>query len=258
MTRTVRIALGSRVAWAWEEAGAYRLLTDAPWHGGVPGDERVDAADPDLRLLAPVAPSKIIGIGSNYRDHAAEMGRPVPSRPKVFLKAPSAIVGPGAFIELPPGTEQVDHEAELGVVIGRRASRVSVDDALGCVHGYTAVNDVTARDFQREDGVFARAKGFDTFCPVGPAVVSGLDPAALAVRALVDGVVRQNGSTRDMVFSVAELISFVSHVMTLEPGDLIATGTPAGVGRLAAGVRVTVEVEGVGVLTNPVRDRDDR
>jgi 2-keto-4-pentenoate hydratase/2-oxohepta-3-ene-1,7-dioic acid hydratase in catechol pathway len=258
MTRTVRIALGSRVAWAWEEGGAYRLLTDAPWHGGVPVDERVDAADPDLRLLAPVAPSKIIGIGSNYRDHAAEMGRPVPSRPKIFLNAPSAIVDPGAFIELPPGTEQVDHEAELGVVIGRRASRVSVEDALACVHGYTAVNDVTARDFQREDGVFARAKGFDTFCPVGPAVVSGLDPAALAVRALVDGVVRQDGSTRDMVFSVAELVSFVSHVMTLEPGDLIATGTPAGVGRLTAGVRVTVDVEGVGTLTNPVRDRDDR
>jgi 2-keto-4-pentenoate hydratase/2-oxohepta-3-ene-1,7-dioic acid hydratase in catechol pathway len=258
MSRTVRIALGTRTAWALEDAGVYVLLGDAPWSGGVPDGERVDAADPDVRLLAPVAPSKVVGIGSNYRDHAAEMGRPVPTQPKIFLKAPSAIVGPGAFIELPPGTTQVDHEAELGVVIGRRATRVKADEALAHVYGYTVVNDVTARDFQRADGVFARAKGFDTFCPVGPAVVRGLDPGSLAVRAEVDGVRRQDGNTRDMVFSVAALVHYVSHVMTLEPGDLIATGTPAGVGPLAAGMRVTVSVEGIGALSNPVRDRDDR
>ena len=203
-------------------------------------------------------PTKIIGIGSNYRRHIEEMGRPVPVVPKVFLKPPSAIIDTGDAIEIPPGTVRVDHEAELGVVIGRRMSRVTAGDALSFVQGYTAVNDVTARDFQRADGVFSRAKGFDTFCPVGPRVVADLDPFNLRIRCFVDGQLRQDGRTSDMIFDVPTILSFVSNIMTLEPGDLVATGTPMGVGPLEPGQTVVVEVEGVGCLENPVIARSDR
>ncbi len=252
-TRYVRAFSQGAPFWAVDEGGIYRVLNAAPWLGGIStGQVRLG------RLLAPVEPSKIIGIGSNYRDHAAEMGKPVPAEPKMFLKAPSSLIGPEERIEIPPRTARVDHEAELGVVIGRRCRRVSMADALDYVFGYTVVNDVTARDFQKADGVFARAKGFDSFCPVGPAVVTGVDPRRLAVRCTVNGAVRQDGTTADMVFDVAALIAYVSSVMTLEPGDLIATGTPAGVGPLVAGDRVVVEVEGLGALANPVVDRDDR
>jgi 2-keto-4-pentenoate hydratase/2-oxohepta-3-ene-1,7-dioic acid hydratase in catechol pathway len=213
---------------------------------------------PDGRLLAPVEPSKIVAVGSNYRDHAAEMGKEVPGRPKLFLKPPSAVIGPGVPIEIPPGTHRVDHEAELGVVIGLRCKRVAADQALDFVFGYTIVNDVTARDFQRDDVLYARAKGFDTFCPVGPHVVTGLSPARLAVGCDVNRKVRQQGNTCDMVFGVPQLIAYISNVMTLEPGDLIMTGTPSGVGPLQAGDRVTVSVEGIGAMTNPVVDRSDR
>jgi 2-keto-4-pentenoate hydratase/2-oxohepta-3-ene-1,7-dioic acid hydratase in catechol pathway len=253
ITRYVRAFSQGAPFWAVDEGGVLRALTAAPWRGGVPtGQVRLG------RLLAPVEPGKIIGIGSNYRDHAAEMGKPVPAEPKIFLKAPSALIGPEERIEIPPRTTRVDHEAELGVVIGRRCRRVTADNAMDYVFGYTNVNDVTARDFQKADGVFARAKGFDTFCPVGPAVVTGIDPKALRVRCTVNGQVRQDGTTADMVFDVAALVAYVSSVMTLEPGDLIATGTPAGVGALVAGDRVVVEVEGLGALSNPVVDRDDR
>jgi 2-keto-4-pentenoate hydratase/2-oxohepta-3-ene-1,7-dioic acid hydratase in catechol pathway len=203
-------------------------------------------------------PSKIIGIGSNYRRHIEEMGRPIPEHPKIFLMPPSALIGPGEAIEIPPGTERVDHEAELGVVIGVPMCRVSVADALDYVAGYTAVNDVTARDFQRADGVFSRAKGFDTFCPVGPRVVTDIDPFNTRIRCLVDGVLRQDGNTSDMIFDVPTLLSFVSHVMTLNPGDLVSTGTPMGVGPLMVGQTVVVEVEGIGRLENPVTARSDR
>lgn len=203
-------------------------------------------------------PSKIVGIGSNYRRHIEEMGRLVPTVPKVFLKPPSAIIGDGDAIQIPPGTDRVDHEAELGVVIGRRMTRVSAADALGFVGGYTAVNDVTARDFQRLDGVFSRAKGFDTFCPVGPRVVTSLDPSDLRIRCFVDGKLRQDGRTSDMIFDVPTILSFVSHIMTLEPGDLVATGTPMGVGPIVPGQTVVVDVEGVGELRNPVVARSDR
>ena len=254
MTRIVRAWAHGAPYWAVEEEGVgHRVLTAAPWQGGVPTGELRRG-----RLLAPVAPSKIIGIGSNYRDHAAEMGKPLPSVPKIFLKAPSSLLAAGDSIRIPPGTQRVDHEAELGVVIGRRATRVRVEDALDYVYGVTVVNDVTARDYQKEDGVFARAKGFDTFCPVGPCVVTGLDLGNLHVGCTVNGVVRQAGTTRDMVFDVATLIAFVSSVMTLEPGDLIATGTPAGVGPLVAGDVVVVKIAGIGELSNPVEDRDDR
>ncbi|HEY0077987.1 MAG TPA: fumarylacetoacetate hydrolase family protein [Pyrinomonadaceae bacterium] len=210
----------------------------------------------EVRLLAPVLPSKIVCVGRNYRDHAAELGNPMPSEPLLFLKPPSALVGDGDAIELPPYSERVEHEGELGVVIGRRASRLSeTDDALAYVFGYTCVNDVTARDLQRKDVQFTRAKSFDTFCPAGPFVVSGLDPADLLVETRVGGQTRQSGRTSAMAFPVPFLIRYISHVMTLEPGDLISTGTPAGVGPIVEGDTVEVEVEGVGVLRNTVTRR---
>ncbi len=215
-----------------------------------------------VRLLPPLLPSKVVGIGSNYKAHAAEMGRALPSVPKIFLKPSTAVIGHGDTIEIPPVTTRVDHEAELALVIGRTLSRVPVEHALDGVLGVTCLCDVTARDFQRADGTFARGKGFDSFCPIGPWITRRLDPRALDVRCHVlrDGAWRctQDGNSSDMVFSPAELVSFVSSVMTLLPGDVIATGTPAGVGPLLAGDRVRVQVEGVGVLENAVADRADR
>lgn len=234
--------------------GRGKVQGDAVWP--VVGGPPLELAG--LTLLAPVEPSKIIGIGTNYREHAAEMGRALPTVPKIFLKPSTAVIATGEAIRIPPGTQRVDHEAELGVVIGRVCSRVRPEDALAYVAGYTAVNDVTARDFQKADGVFARAKGFDTFCPVGPALVTGLDPRDLGVRARVNGQLRQDGRTSDLLFDVPTLIAFVSSIMTLLPGDLISTGTPSGVGPLVHGDRVEVEVEGIGVLYNTVVDRDDR
>jgi 2-keto-4-pentenoate hydratase/2-oxohepta-3-ene-1,7-dioic acid hydratase in catechol pathway len=213
--------------------------------------------------MLPIArPGKIVCVGMNYRDHAAESGLEVPSQPVLFAKWPNALVGPGEAIVLPPGYEQVDYEAELGVVIGAPARGLDVDDALGAVAGYVCVNDVSARDLQFADGQWTRAKSLDTFCPVGPRLVSASeigDPQRLGIRCLVNGEPLQDSSTEHMVFSVAELVSFISEAITLEPGDLIATGTPAGVGftreppvYLRPGDEVTVEIDGIGALTNPV------
>jgi 2-keto-4-pentenoate hydratase/2-oxohepta-3-ene-1,7-dioic acid hydratase in catechol pathway len=176
----------------------------------------------------------------------------------MFVMPSTAVIAPGVAIEKPPGSERVDHEAELAVVIGTRTARVSEAEALSHVFGYTACNDVTARDFQRADKVFGRAKGFDTFCPLGPWITVGLDPSDLRVQGWVDGELRQDGRTSDLIFGVATLVSFVSHVMTLLPGDVISTGTPSGVGPLEAGQVVTVGVEGVGRLSNPVVARAAR
>jgi 2-keto-4-pentenoate hydratase/2-oxohepta-3-ene-1,7-dioic acid hydratase in catechol pathway len=201
-------------------------------------------------------PSKIVCVGRNYLEHARELGNAMPERPMIFLKPPSAIIGDGETILLPAESNRVEHEAELGVVIGRRASRVSAGEALGYVAGYLPLNDVTARDLQKVDVQFTRAKGFDTFCPIGTMVpAEGIDPGALEVVCRVNGEVRQRGTTADMAFSVPVLIEFISGVMTLEPGDVLATGTPAGVGPLADGDVVEVEVVGVGTLRNPVRAR---
>lgn len=208
----------------------------------------VDGSSHSFRL----APSKIIGIGQNYRAHAAEMGKGIPTEPLLFLKPPTALLPPDGTIERPDGYARVDYEGELGVVIGRRARHVAVDDALAFVDGYVCVNDVTVRDLQAKDGQWARAKGFDTFCPVGPRLVAGLDPRDLRITTRVNGVVRQDSRTSDLIFDVPTLIAFVSKHMTLLPGDLISTGTPAGVGNLAVGDVVEVEIEGIGVLRNPV------
>lgn len=201
-----------------------------------------------------LAPSKIVAVGQNYRLHAQEMGKAIPVEPLLFFKPPSALLAHEGAIERPDGFARVDHEVELGVVIGKRARRVRREDALDHVLGYTCVNDVTVRELQQRDGQWARAKGFDTFCPVGPRIVSGLDPADLVIRARVNGVVKQDSRTSDMIFDVPALIAFISTYMTLEPGDLLSTGTPAGVGNLAVGDVVELEIEGVGVLRNRVVD----
>jgi 2-keto-4-pentenoate hydratase/2-oxohepta-3-ene-1,7-dioic acid hydratase in catechol pathway len=203
--------------------------------------------------MIPVKPSKIICVGRNYVAHAQELGNAVPPQPMIFLKPPSALLASGEAIILPTQSEQVEYEGEIGVVPLERLRNVSVAGAEKARMGFVCVNDVTARDLQKTDGQWGRAKGFDTFCPVGPAVVEGLDWRALEVTTRVNGAVRQHGKTSEMVYSIPAIIAFISSVMTLEPGDLIATGTPAGVGRLAAGDIVEVEVSGVGVLRNPVR-----
>ena len=209
----------------------------------------------DVKFLAPVAPSKIVCVGRNYREHAAELGNKMPDEPLLFLKAPSAVIASGDGIELPPQSQQVEHEGELGVVIGRRARKLAKDDdPLSYVLGYTCVNDVTARDLQRKDVQFTRGKSFDTFCPVGPFIVDGLDPLNLVVTTRVNGAVKQNGRTADMAFSVPFLIRYIADIMTLYPGDLIATGTPAGVSPMKDGDTVEVEIEGIGVLRNTVYD----
>ena len=209
----------------------------------------------EVKLLAPVAPSKIVCVGRNYREHAAELGNKMPDEPLLFLKPPSAVIASGDSIELPPQSQQVEHEGELGVVIGRRARKLTEDDdPLNYVFGYTCVNDVTARDLQRKDVQFTRAKSFDTFCPVGPFIVDGLDPLNLVVTTRVNGTVKQSGRTADMAFSVPFLIRYISNVMTLYPGDLIATGTPAGVSPMKDGDVVEVEIEGIGTLRNTVCD----
>jgi 2-keto-4-pentenoate hydratase/2-oxohepta-3-ene-1,7-dioic acid hydratase in catechol pathway len=204
--------------------------------------------------LHALSPSKILGIGRNYRAHAAEMDADIPPEPLLFLKPPSALLEPGGVISRPRGYGRVDYEGELGVIIGKHAWRVPAAAALDHVLGYTCVNDVTVRDLQKSDRQWARAKGFDSFCPVGPSIVCGLDPTDLRITTRVNGDIRQDSRTSHMVFSVAEIIEFISRYMTLEPGDLIATGTPSGVGNLGAGDLVEIEIEGIGVLANRVAD----
>jgi 2-keto-4-pentenoate hydratase/2-oxohepta-3-ene-1,7-dioic acid hydratase in catechol pathway len=217
---------------------------------------------PDVRLLAPIFSSKVVCVGRNYADHAAEHGADVPKEPLIFLKPSTSVIGPRDAIRLPPQSKQVEHEAELAVVVGAGATparRLDRAAAEKVIFGYTCANDVTARDLQRSDGQWTRAKGFDSFCPLGPWITTGLDVSDLEVRCEVGrsgssevAEVRQLGSTKDMVFDVPTLVSYVSHVMTLLPGDVILTGTPAGVGPLAAGDSVSVRIEGIGELTNTV------
>jgi 2-keto-4-pentenoate hydratase/2-oxohepta-3-ene-1,7-dioic acid hydratase in catechol pathway len=207
-------------------------------------------------LLAPVEPSKIICVGRNYREHAAELGNEVPSEPLIFFKPPSAVIGPGETIVRPKISARVDHEGELGVVIGKHCRNLKADeDVRPYILGYTCVNDATARDLQKKDGQWTRGKGFDTFCPVGPIVADTLDPwAGVDVETRVNGQVKQQGNTRDFIFSLDVVIRYIAQVMTLLPGDLIATGTPSGVGPLVDGDKVEITVAGVGSLQNPVSD----
>jgi len=207
----------------------------------------------EVKLLAPATPSKIVCVGRNYIDHARELGNEVPQIPLIFLKPPSSIIAPGETIYLPPQSKQVEHEAELVVVIGKRGRRIIAEEAKNYILGYTIGNDVTARDLQKIDDQWTRAKGFDTFCPFGPWIDTDFDPADALITCRVNGQMRQMASTRDMVFSVSTLIAYISSIMTLEPGDLIFTGTPAGVGPLHDGDVVEVEIDGLGHLSNPVK-----
>ncbi|MBE3602780.1 fumarylacetoacetate hydrolase family protein [bacterium] len=226
-----------------------------------PLDGSIDALAPSgeaaiprssVRLLAPVAPSKIVAIGLNYADHAAEGNREAPKEPMLFIKPSTAVIGPDDEIIYPPQTANLHHEGELAIVIGRTASRVGERDARSYVLGYTCANDVTARDLQRRDVQFTRGKGFDTFAPLGPWIVTGIDPSDLALETRVNGVVRQKSRTSFLIFNCDYLVSFISHVMTLLPGDVISTGTPAGVGPMQVGDVVEVEIEKIGCLRNRI------
>jgi len=206
----------------------------------------------ELVVLAPCSPTEAVCVGINYRDHAEELKLAVPREPVLFLKPPSAVIGHGAKIILPPSSTKVDYEAELAVVIGRTCSKVGIREAGEYIFGYTCANDVTARDLQRKDGQWTRAKSFDTFLPLGPYIVTDLDPADVTVVLRLNGAIRQKSSTRNLVFSIPELVSFISGIMTLLPGDVILTGTPGGVGPLAKGDRVEVVIDGIGTLSNDV------
>jgi 2-keto-4-pentenoate hydratase/2-oxohepta-3-ene-1,7-dioic acid hydratase in catechol pathway len=242
--------------------------TDVPHYGWLHEDKvgelegnlfgrykRQEAQTPvaQVKLLAPMVPSKVVCVGRNYIEHAKELGHDVPKIPLIFLKPPSSILNPGEAIILPPQSKQVEHEAELVAVIGKRGRNVTAEEARKYILGYTVGNDVTARDLQNVDDQWTRAKGFDTFCPFGPWIDTTFDISDAVITSRVNNQPRQMASTRDVVFSIPTLIAFISSVMTLEPGDLIFTGTPAGVGPLKAGDEVVVEIEGLGVLRNPVR-----
>jgi 2-keto-4-pentenoate hydratase/2-oxohepta-3-ene-1,7-dioic acid hydratase in catechol pathway len=224
--------------------------------GNVFGRYRRKEADTplaDVRLIAPSEPSKILCVGKNYVEHAKELGSDVPKVPLIFMKPPSAIISNGDSVVLPPQSSQVEHEGELVVVIGKRGRSITAENARKHILGYTIGNDVTARDLQKTDNQWTRAKGFDTFCSFGPWIDTEFDPADAVLTTRVNGQMRQMASTRDMVFNIPTLIAYVSSVMTLEPGDLIFTGTPSGVGELKSGDEVLVEIEGLGVLKNSVR-----
>jgi 2-keto-4-pentenoate hydratase/2-oxohepta-3-ene-1,7-dioic acid hydratase in catechol pathway len=253
--RLVRYLADGEARYGLERGDHLERLSDAPWRGGRP-DGRRDA--PDSPRLAPCEPSKIVCIGLNYVEHVRESLTVAPgtagppAEPLFFFKPPSAVIGPGAAIVRPAGIERLDPEGEMALVIGRRARHVAERDALAHVAGVTCFNDVSARDWQKQDGQWSRAKGSDTFAPIGPCVVLGLDPRDLGLETRVNGELRQRARTRELHFGPAHLVSFVSRHVTLEPGDVIATGTPAGIAPIVPGDVVEVTVEGVGTLTNPV------
>ena len=233
----------------------------SPWATDADPDVRqgdFDQLPKGARLLPPCSPSKIVCVGRNYAEHAKEMGAEVPAEPTIFLKPPSSLIAAGDAIIYPALTQRLDYEGELGVVMGRRARNVKSQDAAGYILGYTPVNDVTARDLQRKDGQWTRGKGFDTFCPVGPFIVprAEVELNSLRVRTFVDGEMKQDAAIAEMIFSVDNIIAYVSAFMTLEPGDLIATGTPSGVGPLQPGSKVRVEIGGIGMLENAVIPED--
>jgi len=258
--RYLRARYRGETGWWQSEGGALAFVGERPpWEtrpkkGPRAAGEAPRRADFDaVTILAPASPTKIVAIGLNYRDHAAEMGTPLPDEPLIFLKPPSAVIGTEEDIVLPRMAARVDYEGELAVMIGRRVKDATAGEARGAIFGYTCLNDVTARDLQARDGQWSRAKGFDTFACVGPAIATGVDPSDLVIETWLNGRRVQASRTSQLIFDVAALVSFVSRVMTLEPGDLISTGTPSGVGPLAEGDVVEVRIEGIGTLRNPVR-----
>jgi 2-keto-4-pentenoate hydratase/2-oxohepta-3-ene-1,7-dioic acid hydratase in catechol pathway len=255
MARIVRFAHESGPRYGVLEGEEVAVIEPHPFAAHGPTGERVPVAG--LTLLAPVIPSKIVCVGKNYVDHAEEMGGEVPEEPLLFLKPSSSVIGPHEPIRLPTDrSSEVHHEAELAVVVGALLQRVSPEEAAAGILGFTCANDVTARDLQRTEGQWFRAKGFDSFCPLGPAIATDLDPRDLGIRCLVDDEVRQDGTTADLVRDVATLVAEISQITTLLPSDVVLTGTPAGVGPLRPGETVRVEIDGIGALTNPVVDRE--
>lgn len=251
--RLVRFRFGDRIATGVVEGGAVRALAGTFFENPMPSGEEIPLDD--VRLLAPILPSKVVCLGKNYAAHAAEFGGKVPEEPLVFLKPSTSVSGPGDPIPLPPISNRVDYEGELAIVIGRIARNVRAEETFRYILGYTCGNDVTLRDLQKKDDQWARAKGFDGSCPLGPWVETELDPIDVHLETRVNGEVRQSASTSDMVFGVATIIEFVTEFMTLLPGDVIMTGTPEGVGKLEPGDKVEVAVDGIGVLMNPVGER---
>lgn len=248
--RLVRFRFGERIATGFVEGDAVRMLQGTFFENPLPSGDEIPLDD--VRLLAPILPSKIVAVGKNYQAHAAEFGQEVPDEPLLFLKPSTAVIGPGDPIPLPPISRRVDFEGELAVVIGRIARHVVAEDASKYILGYTCGTDVTLRDLQRVDDQWARAKGFDGSCPLGPWIETELDPNDTKIETRLNGEVRQSGRTADMVYGVATLVAYITEFMTLLPGDVIMTGTPEGVGKLSPGDRVEVEIEGVGTLANPV------
>ncbi|SEF86056.1 2-keto-4-pentenoate hydratase/2-oxohepta-3-ene-1,7-dioic acid hydratase (catechol pathway) [Nonomuraea solani] len=249
--RIIRYDADGTVRWGvLDQDGTVRAAEGDPYEGLRPGTPVGDVSR--VRLRAPVTPSKIVCVGRNYADHAAEFGNPVPKEPLLFLKPPSSIAGPGDEVVYPSLSGRLDPEAELVVVIGTRGRRVAAEDAMSLVFGYTIGNDVTARDIQKSDPQWTRGKGFDTFCPLGPWVDTEFDPADVRVTCTVGGEVRQDGRTRDFIFDIPTLIAYVTAFSTLEPGDIIMTGTPPGVRPVQPGDTMTIAVEGLGELSNPV------
>ncbi len=239
-----------------EKFGEFDGEAIRPLAGELGRFEREHGASPlqlgQVRLLAPVTPTKIVAVGRNYSEHAKEMGRELPAEPLLFLKPPSAVIGPGEQIIYPPQTSRLDYEGELAIVIGRAARKVSREKARGYVLGFSCMNDVTARDLQSRDVQFTRAKGFDTFAPLGPVIATGIDPSNLELITRLNGEVRQHGRTSEMIFDCDYLVSYISHIMTLMPGDVISTGTPSGVGPMQVGDVVEVEIERIGCLRSSV------
>jgi 2-keto-4-pentenoate hydratase/2-oxohepta-3-ene-1,7-dioic acid hydratase in catechol pathway len=248
--RIVRYSHDGQMSFGVLEGETIAAITPHPFAPFEYSGERL--APDEVRLLAPVLPTKVVAVGKNYADHAKEMGEDVPEEPIIFLKPSTSVVGPGDPIIYPAGVDRVDFEGELAVIVGKMARHLDEATALQVVLGFTCANDVTARNLQASDGQWTRAKGFDTFCPLGPWIETDLDSSDLAVRTLVNDEQRQSSRTSMLVTSVARLLTFISEVMTLLPGDVILTGTPAGIGPLTPGDRVAVEIEGIGVLTNHV------
>lgn len=247
--RVVRVFTGEDVRYGLADAGTITLISDEPF-AAWETDDVISMAG--ARLMPPAMPTKIVCVGVNYKTHAREMGHDLPEEPLIFLKPPTSMNAPSGEIHLPEGAGRVDYEGELAVVIGRRAHRVAPEDALTFVLGYTCANDVTARDLQKRDGQWTRAKGFDGFCPLGPWVETDVDPSDLLLETYLNGTCVQSAHTSDMIFDVPTLVSFISHVMTLLPGDIVLTGTPSGIGELHAGDVVEVRIEGIGGLTSRV------
>jgi 2-keto-4-pentenoate hydratase/2-oxohepta-3-ene-1,7-dioic acid hydratase in catechol pathway len=247
--RVFRVLHEGAPRYALEREGSYRLIEGDVFAG--PPFTTGATVEP-ARILAPAEPSKIVAIGLNYKDHAIEQKKALPAEPLMFMKPPTAVIGPDEVIRLPANAGRIEYEAELAIVMGKRAYHVPADRALEYVLGYTCMNDVTARELQAKDVQYTRAKGFDTFAPIGPCIAVGLDPSSLDIQAWINGERRQSSNTRQLIFGVSHLIAHVTSVMTLLPGDIISTGTPAGVGALGAGDRIRISVAGIGDLNNTV------